>query len=670
MKLGIGIDTGGTCTDAVIYEVNSHRILAKAKALTTPQDLSIGISNALDGLPKEQFPKISVVALSTTLATNACVENKGGRAKLVCMGLYPKVVRESGKKYGLPDGDEIYFCDADTTFSGQVNQEPDWEEFLQNSRPFLQDADSIGLVEIYAMNNGAVLEKKAREKLEKEYGVPVIISGELFSDLNSLQRGASTLLNARLIPIIQDFIKAIHKALEDRNIHAEVVIMRSDSSLMSEEFAAQRPVETLVCGPAASAMGGLALTGEKEGIIVDMGGTTTDIALLENSRPVQSENGICVGKWRTFVKGLDIDTFALGGDTAIRHTANGELKLGSRRIVPISLLAKEHPEILPALQQVANREHSHTKLLHEFYTLVKKVPADGRYSAQEIALCRALEKSPLILSDAAQAAGTDLYNLHTERLESEGVVIRAGLTPTDIMHLKGDFSGYCTEAAEYSARFVALCTGRTLEQLCSDVYDMICKKIYTNIVAILLKRRYGELDETRMPGIDFLIEKSWENTCPDFQPALLDFSFSTVPPLIGIGAPTHIFLEEVAKRLHTRCVIPENAEVANAVGALAGKIRASCRVPIKRRENDDGESRYFVYGKDRILDAEEKEEAIALAEKEASASALEEARRRGAVKNITVHSEVSDRTVTAGNQISVELGAVVECTAEGSFGFI
>lgn len=105
MKLGIGIDTGGTCTDAVIYEVNSHRILAKAKALTTPQDLSIGISNALDGLPKEQFPQISVVALSTTLATNACVENKGGRAKLVCMGLYPKVVRESGKKYGLPDGD-------------------------------------------------------------------------------------------------------------------------------------------------------------------------------------------------------------------------------------------------------------------------------------------------------------------------------------------------------------------------------------------------------------------------------------------------------------------------------------------------------------------------------------------------------------------------------------
>lgn len=669
MKLGIGIDTGGTCTDAVIYEVSSNRILAKAKALTTPEDLSIGISNALDGLPKEQFPHISVVALSTTLATNACVENKGGRAKLVCMGLYPKVVRESGKKYGLPDGDEIYFCDADTTFSGRINQEPNWEEFIQNSRPFLQDADSIGLVEIYAMNNGAVLEKKAKEKLEKEYGVPVIISGELFSDLNSLQRGASTLLNARLIPIIQDFIKAIHKALEERNIHAEVVIMRSDSSLMSEAFAAQRPVETLVCGPAASAMGGLALTGEKEGIIVDMGGTTTDIALLENARPVQSEKGICVGKWRTFVKGLDIDTFALGGDTAIRHTGNGELELGSRRIVPISLLAKRHPEILATLREISLRERPHTKLLHEFYTLVREVPEEGRYFPQETALCHALEKGPLILAEAAEAAGTDLYNLHTERLESEGVVIRAGLTPTDIMHLKGDFSGYCTEAAEYAARFVAVCTGRTLEQLCDDVYDLICKKIYTNIVGILLKRRYGELEESLLPGIDFLIEQSWANTAENSTPHLLDFSFSTVPPLIGIGAPTHIFLEKVAKRLHTRCVIPENAEVANAVGALAGKIRASCQVPIKRRENEDGESRYFVYARDRILDAEEKEEAIALAEKEAEVFAVEEARRRGAVKNITVHSHVSDRIVTAGNQISVELGAMVECTAEGSFAF-
>lgn len=669
MKLGIGIDTGGTCTDAVIYEVNSNRILAKAKALTTPEDLSLGISRALDGLPKEKFPHISVVALSTTLATNACVENKGGRAKLVCMGLYPKVVRESGKKYGLPDGDEIYFCDADTTFSGRVNQEPDWEEFVQNSRPFLQDADSIGLVEIYAMNNGAALEKKAREKLEKEYGVPVIISGELFSDLNSLQRGASTLLNARLIPIIQDFIKAIHKALEERDIHAEVVIMRSDSSLMSEEFAAQRPVETLVCGPAASAMGGLALTGEKEGIIVDMGGTTTDIALLENARPVQSENGICVGKWRTFVKGLDIDTFALGGDTAIRHTGNGELELGSRRIVPISLLAKEHPEILPALRQVAYREHPHTKLLHEFYTLVREAPEEGRYSPQETALCRALANGPLILAEAAEAAGTDLYNLHTERLESEGVVIRAGLTPTDIMHLKGDFSGYCTEAAEYAAQFVGLCTGRTMEQLCDDVYDMVCKKIYTNVVRILLKRRYGELEETLVPGIDLLIEKSWENTCEDSAPKLLDFSFSAVPPLIGIGAPTHIFLEKVARRLHTRCVIPENAEVANAVGALAGKIRADCRVPIKKRQNEDGETRYFVYARDRILDAEEKEEAIALAEQEAAAFAMEEARRRGATKNITVQSSVLDRTVTVGNQGAVELGAVVECTAEGSFAF-
>ena len=195
--------------------------------------------------------------------------------------------------------------------------------------------------------------------------------------MNSLQRGASTLLNARLIPIIQDFIKAIHKALEERNIHAEVVIMRSDSSLMSEAFAAQRPVETLVCGPAASAMGGLALTGEKEGIIVDMGGTTTDIALLENARPVQSEKGIRVGKWRTFVKGLDIDTFALGGDTAIRHTGNGELELGSRRIVPISLLAKRHPEILATLREISLRERPHTKLLHEFYTLVREVPEEG-----------------------------------------------------------------------------------------------------------------------------------------------------------------------------------------------------------------------------------------------------------------------------------------------------
>ena len=82
MKIGLGVDTGGTCTDAVLYDMERKKIIASAKALTTKQDLSIGISAALEQLPPEQLSEAALVSLSTTLATNACVEDKGGRAKL------------------------------------------------------------------------------------------------------------------------------------------------------------------------------------------------------------------------------------------------------------------------------------------------------------------------------------------------------------------------------------------------------------------------------------------------------------------------------------------------------------------------------------------------------------------------------------------------------------
>ncbi|MEG1991074.1 MAG: hydantoinase/oxoprolinase N-terminal domain-containing protein, partial [Christensenella sp.] len=83
MKLGIGIDTGGTYTDAVIYDFDTHALITSAKALTTKENLAIGIENAMNGLASEYFDNISVVSLSTTLATNACIEGTGGRAKLL-----------------------------------------------------------------------------------------------------------------------------------------------------------------------------------------------------------------------------------------------------------------------------------------------------------------------------------------------------------------------------------------------------------------------------------------------------------------------------------------------------------------------------------------------------------------------------------------------------------
>ena len=100
MKIAIGVDTGGTYTDAVLYDFDEKKILAGAKALTTKEDLCIGIANALDALPQELFARVRMVSLSTTLATNACVENKGGNAKLIFFGGDKVILDRYGAQYG------------------------------------------------------------------------------------------------------------------------------------------------------------------------------------------------------------------------------------------------------------------------------------------------------------------------------------------------------------------------------------------------------------------------------------------------------------------------------------------------------------------------------------------------------------------------------------------
>lgn len=117
MKIGLGIDTGGTYTDAVMYDFDTKEIVCSVKAQTTKEDLSVGIGNALDGLPSDLLKKAELISLSTTLATNACVENKGGRAKLLFIGVDKKTADLVGADYGLPNVEEILFLRGKTNSS-------------------------------------------------------------------------------------------------------------------------------------------------------------------------------------------------------------------------------------------------------------------------------------------------------------------------------------------------------------------------------------------------------------------------------------------------------------------------------------------------------------------------------------------------------------------------
>jgi N-methylhydantoinase A/oxoprolinase/acetone carboxylase beta subunit len=674
MRIGIGIDTGGTYTDAVMYDFDGGRILSAVKALTTKDDLAVGIGNALDGLPAEQLREAELIALSTTLATNACVENKGGRAKLLFISVDRWVVDWVGADYGLPKTEEIFFLGGKSNAEGEVIEEPDWASLLGAGAEWIRDACAVGVVDIDAMDNNAALEGRAREMIGARYGIPVICGSDLFSDLNSIKRGASLLLNARLVPLIADFLQATKTALARRSIAAPVVIVRSDGSLMSERFATHRPVETLLCGPAASAMGGIALAKENDCLIVDMGGTTTDIALVREGIPKKAAEGISIGRWSTFVRGLFVDTIGLGGDSAIRFDDNGRLELQPTRLVPLSVAARHWPVVTEKLRHLVATTRKHPLPVHEFYTLVRDISDNPGYTRRERDFCDALKAGPLTLGEAAQALGTDIYNMDGRRLEEEGVVLRAGLTPTDIMHLRGDFARFDGEAARLGAAFVGACVGMSAEELGARVYDVVKKKLYTNIVRVLLEDRYPSFrGEQPADRLEALISDSWEAAkngsgasagdarSPDF----LRFGFRTPAALVGIGAPIHIFLPDVAAALHTRCVIPENAGVANALGAILGNITATSEIVVKPQYDIGGLNGYIVFGKTHNSRVDTQEEATTIALREAEAEARAEAARRGATGDITVRSRAAASAASAADGSELVLSIKAVATAIG-----
>ncbi|MDD6236923.1 MAG: hydantoinase/oxoprolinase family protein [Clostridiales bacterium] len=656
-KIGIGIDTGGTYTDAVIFDLEQNKVLASAKSLTTKQDLSIGIDSVLSKLPEEMVAQAEMIGLSTTLATNACVENKGGRAKLLFLGGDKKVVEKVGAQYGFHDLNDIFYEERITTLSGDIIRTPDWKQFSSTIEERFGDCAGVGIVEIYAMRNGGILEKEAKKLIQEKLDIPVTCSNELFSDLGSLPRGASALLNARLIPIIREFMQAVHKVLNSRNIHAPIVIMRSDGSVMSEEFAKSHPVETLLCGPAASVVGAGYTAATQNCVIVDMGGTTTDIALIENNNPVRAEDGISIGQWKTYVKGLLVDTFGLGGDSAIRFSDN-KLQIDSVRVIPLCILAQQYPQMKERLSAMIENEEFHvTRFLHEWYCPVKDIQNNPHYSEEEKRFCRAIQEHPLILSDAAKSIDKDIYTLNVKRLEDEGIVIRSGLTPTDIMHLTGDFTEYDKEASLLGAQYVARCLNVETKQLCDAVYDEIKKKLYCNIVRVLLQhsvpyyKKHG-IDE----GLSRLIENSWSD-----ENQTIHSLFQTPFSLVGVGAPIHVFLDDVAKKLGTKAIIPEFAGVTNAIGAVAGNVSVQIEISILPATMEDESDGYIVYGPDANYTYTDLEQAIQKAIEIGTEKVRQDMAARGAFNNITVSHKIKNYSgEAADNTVYLDTGVIVE----------
>ncbi len=664
MKITIGIDTGGTYTDAVLYDLDDQSVRAQAKARTTKNDLTIGIHQALDQLPLASFPDVHAVILSTTLATNACVEGKGGRAKLVLLGTRHDVLRriDSRDVYGI-DENTTLCINTRSTFDGSIVDHPNWDEVIRDNRSWFEEADALAICEMNAMNNGGAAERCGARRLSETFDVPVVIASDLADGLNMMERGATALLNARLLPVVEGFLHAARVCLQSRGIDHVPLILRSDTGIMPSSLSASRPVETILSGPAASVCGGMRLAAEETCLVIDMGGTTTDIALVEKGKPQMSQT-TRIGTWKTQVKGVKVDTVGLGGDSRV-ILREGGIDLSTQRVESLCAAAQRYPELLDSLRKLAERRIKPPLPLFEALCLVKFPQNLTGFTEAEKELMNLLREGPRLLVDL------DVFSLKTERLEAEGHILRCGFTPTDAMVIQGDFARYDAEASLIAARYIcdALALrsddGTDAKALCESVYDAVCAKLYDAIIGALMTRRYPQACENGI-GDQLLkiIRQSRQDRVSANAESFFTLDFTPRAALVGLGAPAHIFLPRVASLMGARCIIPDHAEAANAVGAAIARVSTDSFAHVRPVYDSFGIVGYTVHGASKVVRAKTKNDALDTARRLATEQARHEAVSRGAPDGCEVVVSIKERSARAGDGQTLELGITVTATID------
>lgn len=621
----LGIDTGGTYTDAALFH-ETRGVVAKAKALTTRHDLAVGIAGAVDAvIEKAGVPvlAISLVSLSTTLATNALVEGQGGRAGLVMIGFGPEDLKRDGLETALGT-DPVIFLPGGHNVHG--NETPLELDRLREALPELsKNVSSFAVAGYFAVRNPAH-EVRVRDFIRETSHLPVTCSHELSSKLGGPRRALTTLLNARLVSMIDRLVGACERFLDTRGIHAPMMVVRGDGALISAAEAKVRPIETILSGPAASLVGARYLTGLDNAVVSDIGGTTTDVAVLDDGRPRLDAEGAVVGGYRTMVEAVAMRTYGLGGDSEVRINDRGleaKFTLGPRRFLPLSLLAKTHGDVVTSVLERQLRT-AHVGRHDGKFAVRTGVPdylASG-LQPQEQALFDRIGNTPIPLD---QLLNTTPQKATLDRLVSRGLVHISGITPSDSMHVLGRQGQWDKEAARMGLALAARAkdgAGRLLAAGPEEFAHLIVNQLTRQsseviLAACLLDDGVAGINTRESIEIDRALTR---------KPGIVRFGATLDRPLVGLGASAPVYYPAIAGMLDAPASIPDDADVANAIGAVVGQVRASVTVFVTSPE----EGIFVVNGAGVSLRMTNEEESFTLARSRAEAAALDQARLNGA----------------------------------------
>lgn len=661
MSYQLGIDTGGTYTDAVIVD-EQQTVLAKNKSLTTSFDLTIGIGNAISSMPQALLAEVNLVALSTTLSTNSVVEGRGSPVALLLPGYNEQQVAKSGL-LEIMEKEYITLLDGGHDAVGEPLMPLD----LQLARKkIIEQDDQVSAFAVSGMfgirNSGH--EKQLRDMVKELTGKPVACGHELASSLGAPRRALTVALNARMISHIQALINSVESILKEKNIAAPLMIVKGDGSLVNAETALLQPLTTVLSGPAASVIGACALSGLQDAIVVDIGGTTTDIAIVTGGKPELCEDGARIGNWQPMVEAIRVFSIGLGGDSEVRFKV--KLDISQRRVVPMSLLAHQFPQVIADIERQYNGPPSPRNNKFALPLQRNEVLLNQLNEIENEAWQRLLQ-GPVELESLVETNRPMMRAI--ARMERLGLVIYSGFTPSDATHVLGMSDHWNIQAAQLGAKIWA----RQMRHLygcgnweigdaiapCQQVFDLVIRNISQKLIDAGLNQ-HGKLADSQSQNLTQLLADIVLNRDQTGRvKPLFQLQFANNYPIVAVGGPAPDFFPEVARLLEVELHIPENADTANAIGAVMGAVVQTVHITVNQPEFGV----FILFHEDKPIRFEKLDAAIERAIEIAQKEAHDMAKKAGAM---SIETKIKQHANHINHDIDGELFVSTTITAVAS----
>lgn len=602
--LSLGIDAGGTYTDAVVTDA-ACRVLYSEKALTTYPDPIGGIRAVLDLLDDAVLEQVGRVCVSTTFATNAILEQNGDPVALIMIGDHRAPDARVSEWINVSGGHD---------HSGKEAAALDVSAIRDYVARTKDRVSAYAVSAVFGVFNPSH-EIAAKKIISEMTGYPVVCGHELSQALGAHERSLTAYLNASLLPVAKKFTDAVSSEIERRNPGARIMMLKCGGTSAFLNEVTERPVETIFSGPAASVLGASALSGHETCLAVDIGGTSTDVSMVTNGFPDISDTGASVAGWRTKVQALKIETIAMGGDShvfvrgvdpaelvnapdgdpdacdvaglaaaGLLSCTKDDVAIGPRRVMPLCRASSLYPAFLGLLR---SRWVPHNQKLTDliqptlFYMKADDAEQIVLTDIEKTYLSRIAAEPTLVSENTWEE--TYVPSDVLQSLVRKRAVSLIGFTPTDALCVLGDCTEWDREASLAGAVLLANLIGMNKYDFCRFIKDKIIVGMASEAVYFL----DGSLSREQIRA--FL-----ENNDK--------IRFSIDVPVVLIGASAAAYADDLRKKIHADISVPAHADVGNAVGTLFGKLsrRVEVNINISVSETASGyaEKDVFVYTED------------------------------------------------------------------------